>query len=107
MRWLKEAAVNQFKQHALKQLTDQQVRFAPPPRRLEQLSRAEQLLAEVDADKSYPYQYVCFRITDYRPDSFPDLPGSGADLKHDLSQFITERAPAITPRPAAQLPEPA
>ena len=59
--------MNSFKQPALKQLTDQQVRFTPPPRRMEQLSRAEQLLAEVDAAKAYPYQYVCFRVTDFRP----------------------------------------
>ena len=31
-----------FKQSALKELTDQQVRFAPPTRRVEQLARAEQ-----------------------------------------------------------------
>ena len=33
---------------ALRELADQQVRFAPPARRLEQLARAEQLLAEID-----------------------------------------------------------
>ena len=68
-----------FKHPALKELTDQQVRFAPPARRLEQLRRAERLLAEIDPDKQYPYQFVCFRITDYRPDAYPDLliPGYG------------------------------
>src|SRR5690348_13803407 len=62
-------SVTSFKHPALKQLTDQQVRFAPPARRLEQLARAEKLLAEIEPAKQYPYQFVCFRITDYRPDS--------------------------------------
>ena len=65
--------MSEFKNPALKQLTDQQVRFAPPARRLEQLARAERLLAEIEPSRQYPYQFVCFRITDYRPDSYPDL----------------------------------
>src|SRR5947209_8585596 len=81
-------AVNTFKNPALKQLTDQQVRFAPPARRLEQLARAEKLLAEIDLDRQYPYQFVCFRITEFRPDSYPDLLIDGRDLEHDLCQMI-------------------
>jgi hypothetical protein len=57
-------AVTGFKHSALKELTDQQVRFAPPGRRAEQLVRAERLLAEVDASKRYPYPFVCWRITE-------------------------------------------
>src|SRR3954469_8610438 len=87
-----ESAVAAFKNPALKQLTDQQVRFAPPARRLEQLGRAERLLAEVDAGKQYPYQYVCFRVTEFRPDSYPDLLIPGADLAHDLRRMIEELA---------------
>ena len=37
-----------FKHPVLKQLTDQQVRFAPPEWRLVQLARAERLMLEVD-----------------------------------------------------------
>jgi len=36
-------AMKTYKHQALKELADQQVRFAPPIRRLEQLKRAEQL----------------------------------------------------------------
>ncbi len=77
-----------FKHPALKQLTDQQVRFAPPARRLEQRARAERLLAEIEPGKQYPYQFVCFRITEFRPESYPDLLISGADLAHDLGLMI-------------------
>src|SRR5262249_6008908 len=52
-------AVTGFKHPALAQLTDQQVRFAPPARRLEQRERAEKLLGEIDPAKQYPYQFVC------------------------------------------------
>jgi len=76
--------VTGFKHPALKQLTDQQVRFTPPSKRREQQLRAEKLLAEIDATKQYPYQYVCFRVTEFRPDSYPDLFIDGADLLHDL-----------------------
>jgi RNA polymerase sigma factor (sigma-70 family) len=81
-------AVTGFKNPALKQLTSQQVRFAPPARCLEQKARAEKLLAEIDADKLYPYQFVCYRITDYRPDAYPDLRIKGSDLAHDLGLMI-------------------
>src|SRR5271156_2591372 len=91
-------AVKTFKQLALKELTDQQVRFVPPPRRLEQLARAERLLAEIATDRQYPYQFLCFRITDYRPDAYPELLISGRDVRHDLGLLIAELArsmPAI------------
>jgi RNA polymerase sigma factor (sigma-70 family) len=81
-------AVTAFKQPALKQLTDQQVRFAPPARRLEQLARAQRLLGEIEPGRAYPYQFVCFRITEFRPESYPDLLIMGVDLSHDLALFI-------------------
>jgi RNA polymerase primary sigma factor len=81
-------AVAAFKQPALKQLTDQQVRFAPPARRVEQLARAQKLLGEIEPTRSYPYQFVCFRVTEYRPESYPDLLIPGNDLVHDLGLFI-------------------
>lgn len=80
--------MTQFRNPALKQLADQQVRFANPARRAEQLARAERLLAEIEPSKQYPYQYVCFRITDYRPESYPHLLIRGEDLQHDLRALI-------------------
>jgi RNA polymerase sigma factor (sigma-70 family) len=98
--------VTTFKTEALKQLTDQQVRFAPPARKAEQLARAEQLLAEVDFLKQYPYPFVCYRITEYRPDTKADLLIDGQDLAHDLCLFIEalgRRTPAV---PADAVAEP-
>jgi RNA polymerase sigma factor (sigma-70 family) len=98
--------VTNFEHPALKQLTDQQVRFAPPGRRLEQLARAEKLLAEIDPSKQYPYQFVCFRITDFRPDSFPDLLLSGRELEHDLYLMIELLARSTPAVPVESVPEP-
>ena len=95
-----------FKNPALMQLTDQQVRFAPPARRMEQLARAERLLSEIDCERSYPYQYVCFRITDYRPDSYPDLLIDGSDLQHDLYVFVAQLARSLPPVPVETVAEP-
>src|SRR5207249_4703630 len=87
-------------------LTDQQVRFAPPARRMEQLARAEKLLTEIEETRQYPYQYVCFRITDYRPDLYPDLLIAGTDLRHDLCSFISELARSMPPVPVEEVAEP-
>lgn len=98
--------MSSFKTPALQELMDQQVRFAPPGRRLEQVQRAQQLLAEVEPDRCYPYQFVCFRITDYRPDSYADLLIAGRDLQHDLGQLITQLARSLPPVPVESVPEP-
>ena len=98
--------MNGFQNPAMKQLTDQQVRFAPPARRLEQLGRAEKLLSEIDPGRQYPYQFICYRITEYRPDSYPDLLVAGSDLQHDLYLFINELARSMPAVPAESMPEP-
>jgi len=99
--------VTAFKQPALKQLTDQQVRFAPPARRAEQLVRAERLLAEIDANKRYPYPFVCWRITEFRPETHADLLIPGDELAHDLLLLMQALAgKVLPPLPAGDIPEP-
>jgi RNA polymerase primary sigma factor len=95
-----------YKHPAMKQLKDQQVRFAPVERRLEQLNRAERLLMELDPAKKYPYQFVCFRVTDFRSDLYPQLLIDGTDLEHDLTLFIQDLSATVPAVPADELPEP-
>ncbi len=95
-----------FKHAALRELTDQQVRFAPPARRQEQVARAERLLAEVDPERVYPYQFVCFKLTDYRSDAYPDLLIPGAELKHDLGLFVKRVERSLPPLPVELAAEP-
>mgnify|MGYP001401401870 CR=1 FL=1 len=95
-----------FRHPALQQLTDQQVRFAPPHRRREQLARAAQLLGEIEPEKVYPYQFVCFRVTAFRTDAFPDVRIAGADLRHDLRLMIDRLDRSLPALPIEKSPEP-
>jgi RNA polymerase primary sigma factor len=99
-------AVSSFIYPSIEQLTDQQVRFAPPGKRLEQLRRAERLLNEIDPEKLYPYQFICYRITDYRPDSHAELLLKGSDLLHDLGAFIVRLAASMPAVPVETVEEP-
>ncbi len=90
---------------ALKQLKEQQARFAPRDRRVEQIDRAEQLLAEIDAGRSYPYEYLCFRITGFRPESSPALVLEGKDVRHDLRMFVEDLSGTVGQQ-AEQMSEP-
>ena len=75
---------------ALRQLRDQQVRFAPRDKKLEQVDRAERLLGELHKERTYSYEYLCFRITTYRPESYPDLRLTGHEARHDLRLFVED-----------------
>ncbi len=74
----------------IRQLRDQQVRFAPREKRIEQAAQAERLLSELDPARTYPYEYICFRITNYRPESYPDLKLTGQEASHDLRLFVED-----------------
>ena len=52
-----------YQNSILLQLRDSQIRYAPRDKRLQQLEAAEQLASEIDQQKVYTYEYVCFRIT--------------------------------------------
>jgi len=75
---------------AIRQLRDQQVRFAPREKKLEQVVQAEKLLSELDPARTYPYEYLCFRITNFRPQSYPDLQLGGEEALHDLRLFVED-----------------
>lgn len=95
-----------YRHPALRQLKEQQVRFAPVDKRLGQLDRIEKLLTEISPSKKYPYQYICFRITDFRTDANPNLLIEGKELEHDLQLFIQDLNETVPPVPADKLSEP-
>ncbi|AMV21983.1 sigma-70 family RNA polymerase sigma factor [Planctomyces sp. SH-PL14] len=82
--------MSQYKNPAIRQLTDQQVRYAPIDVRVEQMDRAEQFLTEIDPSQSYRYQDVCERVTSFRPAAYPQLEIEGGDLAHDLQLFVED-----------------
>ncbi len=79
---------------AIKQLRGQQVRFAPRDIKIEQAQRAERLLAEIDPKREYPYDYLYFRITDFRADSDLAPVVTGTDVHHDLRLFVEDLSDA-------------
>lgn len=74
----------------IRELRDQQVRFAPRTRRLEQAERAERLLADLDLEREYPYEFIYFRVTDFRPDESARKMIRGEDAAHDLRLFVED-----------------
>jgi len=75
---------------AIRQLRDQQVRFAPREKKVEQAHLAEKLLGELDRSRTYTYEYLCYRITNYRPEDYPDLKLTGREASHDLRLFVED-----------------
>jgi RNA polymerase primary sigma factor len=74
----------------LRELCDQQVRYAPREKKVEQADRAERLLIELDPKRTYTYEYLCYRITDFRPESHLSAKMSGEEAKHDLRLFVED-----------------
>jgi RNA polymerase primary sigma factor len=84
----------EYRVPALRELRDQQVRFVPREKKLEQVLAAEKLLAEIAPDRIYTYEYVCFRITRYRPEAHQNVTFDGRDAKHDLLLFVEDLSDA-------------
>jgi RNA polymerase primary sigma factor/RNA polymerase sigma factor len=78
----------------LRELRDQQVRFAPREKKVEQVNRAERLLAEIQPGKIYTYEYVCYRITDFRPTTSANVKITGEQVEHDLRLFVEDLSDA-------------
>jgi RNA polymerase primary sigma factor/RNA polymerase sigma factor len=85
----------------IRELRDQQVRFAPREKKLEQVNRAEKLLLELDPARTYTYEYLCFRITDFRPQAHPNRKISGDESIHDLRLFVEDLSDAANVRAEA------
>jgi RNA polymerase sigma factor (sigma-70 family) len=64
--------------------------YAPPKHRRRQLDGAEKLLSMVQPSREYPYEFVCYMITGFRPVG-PEAEQmlKGAELTEDLAVFIS------------------
>jgi RNA polymerase primary sigma factor/RNA polymerase sigma factor len=80
----------EYRTTLIRELRDQQSRFAPRERKLEQVARAEALLGEIDPARVYTFEYVCYRITDFRPETNLKQSMKGADVQHDLRLFVED-----------------
>jgi len=96
------STMRQIKNQNLAQLL-MQLRFTPEKQRRKQLDSAEKLLAIIEPDKGYPFEFVCFRITGFHPKGLPEKPLiKGDTLAEDLSIFISKLSGQLS-RPVAQL----
>lgn len=74
----------------LRELRDQQVRYVPREKKIQQSRQAELLYREIEETKLYSYRFVCVGITDFKTELHPDLMLEGKQLKHDLILFIED-----------------
>lgn len=81
---------SKYNNPAMKQLADQQVKYAPHDVKLAQMDRAEALLTEIDLEQEYQYPEICKQITTYRSEIYPDLMINGSDVMHDVRCFIED-----------------
>jgi RNA polymerase sigma factor (sigma-70 family) len=76
-----------YKSTAIQELS-KQLLFSPEHVRVQEIERAEKFLALVDPAKNYPYEFVCYQITGYRPltAGLETIPGHV--LRQDLVRMI-------------------
>jgi RNA polymerase primary sigma factor/RNA polymerase sigma factor len=91
LRNASDAIMNTGYYHPLiRQLRDQQVKLASREKKLEHAQRAEQLLAEIDVEKQYPYDYLCYRVTEFRPETPSGVLIPGREAAHDLRLIVED-----------------
>lgn len=79
---------------SIRELRDQQVRFSPREKKIEQVDCAEKLLRDIRSDRTYNFEFVCFRITGFRPENSPIIKISGVKLIQDLHRFVEDLSDA-------------
>jgi RNA polymerase sigma factor (sigma-70 family) len=89
------STMSHYRNPAIRQLRDQQIRYAPREVRLTQLERAERLLSELNPAQSYRYPDLCEQITSYRPELYPDLVVTGEEAVHDLRCFVEDLSDSV------------
>ncbi len=94
-----------YRDAMIKELRDQLTRFAPKAKKIEQSDLAEKVYHEIEAGRSYAFDYLCFRITNYRPEKASRHSIADADLKHDLRLLIEDLSDSADVD-VAEVPEP-
>lgn len=89
---------NDYRIALLRELRDQQVRFAPRAKRIEQVVRAERLLVELEMTREYPYDFIFFRLMEVRPDASQRKLIKGEDAAHDLRLFVEDVSSSLNMR---------
>ena len=76
-----------------------QLTFLAPKVRLGQITRAERLVCLTEPQRSYPYEFVCYQITGYRPRGDVGTVFPGKTLREDLIRLVEEVSGSLRLRP--------
>ncbi len=78
-----------YRDEKIRDLRDQ-LRFNQKSKLIEQAAAAETLLSEIEDDRDYAYDFLCYRITNYRSERPSRHNIASADLVHDLRLLIED-----------------
>jgi RNA polymerase primary sigma factor len=67
-----------------------QLAFSPAKVRLEQINRAERLACLTEPSKAYPYEFICYQITGYRPRGELGKSLRGKTVREDLVHLVEQ-----------------
>jgi len=76
--------------------------FAPKSQQIKQLAAAEELYKIIEPDRQYPYEFVCFKITGYRPKVNSQQSIDAKELKKDLPAYILRASGRLKLKAAEQ-----
>jgi len=81
-----------YKNTDIRQLRDEQTRYAPRDKKFDQLERTEKLLREIDPKREYPFSFLRFRVTGFAGDETEPAadPIRGDLAHHDLRLFLED-----------------
>jgi RNA polymerase sigma factor (sigma-70 family) len=65
-----------------------QLAYSPADKRSQQLAATYELFPQIDTQKSYPWEFILFRITGYRPKDAVEHAIAGQTLRSDLARLI-------------------
>lgn len=88
--------LERYRHPALRQLAEQQVRYAPVTVRLTQLERVELFLLGIRSDSVITYPDLFREITGRRTEIYPSLELAGDVLLHDLRCFVEDLSDSMS-----------
>ena len=94
-----------FRSEILEELT-RQITFAPPEMRRRQMLRAEDLYWQVDPERAYPFAFIVYRITEFRPETDVDTTLVGRAVRDDLLLLVERVSASLSDRIADMAPPP-
>lgn len=73
------------------------LRFSPLKQKLKQIENAQELLCIVKSEQEYPFEFICYKITEYRAKGDQgQVIVRGEELKHDLWEFVYQLSKGIS-----------